>query len=111
MENKLVKEIPINSYGILKLETDAENDYLIREVDKGELLVSPLEIRKSSYLYNGIITLKLIPPKDCKKHDLKHCEITLTRPYDDPLKVEFNIRIIGEVSTETNLLHRQNHPK
>ena len=100
-EKKLVKEIPLNSYGMIKLETDAENDYLIREIDKGELLVSPPGIRKSSYLYNGMITLKLIPPKESKKGDLIHCETTLTRPYDESLKIEFDIHVAGKVNTET----------
>ena len=99
-EKRLVKEIPINSYGIIKLETDVENDYLIREIDKGELQINPPDVRKSSYLYNGIITLKLVPPKNSKENDLKHCEIILTRPYDEPLKVEFDVRVSGEVNTE-----------
>lgn len=110
-DKKYIKEIPINSFGIIRLETDAENDYLIREVDKGELLVSPAEIRKSSYLYNGIITLKLIPQKDWKKNEIKHCEIILTRPYDEQLKVEFDIHFTNEINTETRTTTSLRPPK
>jgi hypothetical protein len=101
-DKKLCKDIPINSFGIIKLETDVENNYLNREVDSGELIVSPISIRKSSYLYNGIITLKLIPNKNWKVNEIHHCEVILTRPYDDPLKVEFDIRIVNEVKPGNN---------
>lgn len=110
-EKKYIKEIPINSYGIIKIETDAENDYLIREVDKGELIVNPENIRKSSYLYNGVVTLKLIPTINCKKGEEKHCAVILTRPYDDNLMVEFDIHIVGAVNTETKEPSKAKPPK
>lgn len=110
-KEKLVKEIPVNSYGVVRLETDAENDYLIREVDKGELQIHPADIRRSSYLYNGIITIQLIPPKNSKVNDTIPCEILLTRPYDDPLRVEFDIRVVSEVKTESKASINSKLPK
>lgn len=108
---RLIKEIPLNSYGIIKLETDVENDYLIREVDKGELLVSPLEIRKSSYLYNGIITLQLLPLKNSKIGDIIDCKVALTRPYDESLEIEFSVKIVHEVKPETKDSNKNKTPQ
>ena len=90
------KQIPLNSYVYLKLETDAANDYLSRDVDPGQLLVAP-DWRRSSRLWNGIVTLKLTPPSGAKVGDVVPITAELTRPYDASLKVHFELLVARPV--------------
>ncbi len=101
-EKTYFKEIPVNSFGILKLETDAENAYLSREHEKGELIVSPNEVRKSSYLYNGIITIKLVPKKEWKIGEKYNVKVFLTRSFQEQLTVEFDILVTPEIKPQTS---------
>jgi len=92
------KDVPINSYILMKFKTDVKNDYLTREMDGGTFEVEP-DLMKSRHLWNGIITAKLFPPKDVKIGKLEKVQARLTRKFDTPLEVEFEIKYIKPVKT------------
>ncbi len=92
------KQIPVNSYARLKLETDAANDYFDRASENGELKMSP-DIISSFHLWNGIITVKLVPPQDVKSGKIQKCMIEVTRQYEDSLFVEFEVEYAPPVKT------------
>ena len=94
------KQIPINSYARLKLETDAANDYFYRETENGKLKTKP-DIVKSFHLWNGIITIKLMPPQGVKVGQIQRITTELTRPYDDSLSVDFEIKYIPPIPHQT----------
>ena len=92
------KQIPVNSYARLKLKTDATNDYFDRASENGELKMTP-DIISSFHLWNGIITVKLVPPHSAKAGEIQKCKIELTRPYDDSLFVEFEVEYTPPIET------------
>lgn len=92
------KQIPLNSYARLKLETDAANDYFYREMENGELKMKP-DIMRSFYLWNGIITIKLVPPQGIKVGQIQRATVELTRPYDESLFMDFEIEYTPEIQT------------
>jgi len=92
------KNIPINSYILMKFKTDVKNDYLTREMDGGTFEIEP-DLMKSRHLWNGIITVKLFPPKNVKIGKLEKVRARLTRKFDTPLEVEFEIKYIKPVKT------------
>ncbi|MCX7881102.1 MAG: hypothetical protein N2482_01140 [Patescibacteria group bacterium] len=96
------KSIPINSYVRVDFETDASNDYLFREKDKGELQFTYRGLIRSYKLYNGKLTLKIVPPKNSKAYSEEKFKIIMTRPYDKPLTQEFNIKYVSEITPHTN---------
>lgn len=88
-----VKKVPINNkYSWIYLETDAQNDYLTREKNKGrlEIDISP-KADKSYWLTNGLISLKVITPNDIKMGEQLEVSITLTRPKDDSFHKKLKI--------------------
>lgn len=95
------KQIPINSYARLKLETDVANDYFDRASENGELKMTP-DIMNSFHLWNGIITAKLVPPEGVKIGEIQKSIIELTRPYGDSLFVEFEIEYTHPIQPQTN---------
>ena len=66
----------------------------------GLIIVSPSTVRQSSHLYDGIITLRLIPKEDWKIGEKHRVTVELTRCYDEPLVVEFDILVGQEKITE-----------
>jgi len=89
------KEIPYNRYGWAKIKTDAVNDYLTREKDRGELkwTSSPI-VQISQYsLRNGIIPFRVDPIKISKPGDTTSIIFELTRPGQDSLQAELRINI------------------
>ena len=100
-EDPYKKDIPINSYVLIKFETDASNDYLNREMDGGIFEIEP-DIMRSRHLWNGIVTAKLVAPKDVKIGEIRKVKARLTRAFDCPLEVEFGIRITSAIETKTN---------
>ena len=92
------KQIPINSYARLKLETDAANDYFDRASENGELKMTP-DITSSFHLWNGIITMKLVPPEDMKVGRIQKVTVELTRPFQDSLFVEFEVDYTQPIQT------------
>ncbi len=84
------KQIPVNSYARLSLETDAANGYFDRASENGELKMTP-DIVSSFHLWDGIITVKLLPPQGIKVGEIQNSMIEVTRPYGDSLFVEFEV--------------------
>jgi len=95
------KQIPINSYARLKLETDAANDYFDRASEIGELKMRP-DIMSSFHLWNGIITIKLAPPENAKFGEIQEVTIDLTRPYEDSLFLEFEVEYTPPIQTSVS---------
>jgi hypothetical protein len=95
-----VKRIPVNSYVWLRLETDACNDYLSRDIDPGKLMISP-DIAGSYRLWNGVITIKLVPPEGAKVGERHRLAAELKRPYDDSLFVGIDIEYAPPIEKGT----------
>jgi hypothetical protein len=104
------KQMPITSYSRIAFETDAANDYFSRETDRGSLIVYP-DVMKSCHLWNGRITVKIIPSKTARVGAIRKMIILLTRPYDDPLSVEFEVEYLPEVEPEAISPHPPRPPK
>jgi hypothetical protein len=88
-----IKQVPIDSYARVIFETDAPNDYFSRERERGSLIMYP-DIMKSYHLWNGRITVKLIPSKKAEVGDVKSVIVMLTRHEYEPLIVEFKVRYV-----------------
>ncbi|HBB76330.1 MAG TPA: hypothetical protein DCZ82_01560 [Candidatus Levybacteria bacterium] len=92
-DGETVKKIlPINSYIQVRLETDAQNDYLDREKDGGKLFISPsVKVLSGGYLNDGLIPFRVSPQKNAKVGENCEVEIELTRPYDGSLRANFQV--------------------
>lgn len=101
IKNNGYKSIPTNSFVRVVLETDAQNDYLYRENDRGKLLFDYTGEVGSYKLYNGKLTLKILPPKNKQPKDSDLLRITLTRPYDEPLIQEFQVKYTPPITKNT----------
>lgn len=95
-----LKKIPCNSYIRVKFETDACNDYFLRERDYGDLYVAP-PILTSKHLYNGILTAKLVCKKNSRVGERELISVRLIRPYDSPLNETINVEYMGPIETQT----------
>lgn len=104
------KQMPINSYSRIVFETDASNDYFSRETDRGSLIIYP-DVMKSYHLWNGRITAKIIPSKTARVGAIRKIIVLLTRPYDDPLSVEFEVEYIPGVEPKIVPPHLPKPPK
>jgi hypothetical protein len=104
------KQMPINSYSRVVFGTDASNDYFSRETDRGTLIVYP-DVMKSYHLWNGKITVKIIPSKTARVGAVRKIMALLTRPYDDHLSVEFEVEYMPGVEPETIAPHIPKPPK
>lgn len=105
-----VKKIPVNSYVWLRLETDACNDYLSRDIDRGKLMVSP-DIAGSYRLWNGVITIKLVPPNGVEVGKVQRLVVELTRPYDDSLFVGIDIEWAPPIKKVTKPVGKESEDK
>jgi hypothetical protein len=104
------KQMPINAYSRVVFETDASNDYFSRETDRGTLIVYP-DVMKSYHLWNGKITVKIIPSKTARVGAVRKIIALLTRPYDDHLSVEFEVEYLPVTEPETIPPHVPKPPK
>jgi len=104
------KQMPINSYSRIAFETDASNDYFSRETDRGSLIIYP-DVMKSYHLWNGRITAKIIPSKTARAGAIRKIIALLTRPYADPLSVEFEVEYMPGVEPEIVPPHLPKPPK
>lgn len=85
-----VKEIPINSFVRVEFETDAANDYFDRERDAGELIITP-SISRSQKLWNGRLSMKLVPADDAVEGQRQTVTVEMTIPYKDSIILSFDI--------------------
>lgn len=111
IKNNGYKNIPINSYVNVILETDAENNYLTREDNPGNLNVEFNGEARSIKLYNGRLTVRLYPGSNSKVGDEYKITIELTKPYSDSLKVDFNCRIADAIQKQVSPPQPPNPPQ
>ena len=64
-----IKECPINSYCLVKFETDAKNDYFGRGESPGQMTVTPGVTSVNRSLWEGKATVSLKPPPEAKVGD------------------------------------------
>lgn len=100
LSENYVKTIPLGGEGIIKFETDVENDYLIRSTDRGEFYIKILQFGKGGGLYppgrivdflevnrvgpyEGTIKLRLKPTEDLNVGDEIKVSAKLTSPEGD----------------------------
>lgn len=98
LKGEKVKLVPINNkYSWIYLLTDAPDDYLIRKTDKGELkLESSIPLGKAYWLNEGMLSLKIIVPKDIAKGFQAQIKVILSRPDDTDLEEKVVIQFTKE---------------
>ncbi len=102
------KSMPVNSFIRLVLKTDAQNDYLYRKKDKGSLNIVFGGQIGSRKLYNGRLTVKLLPPeKNIVINSTDVLKVELTKPGEEPLRQECKIKYVSAVKTLVNPLPLQ----
>lgn len=98
------KLVPCNRYSLLRLKTDAVNDYLTRTKDKGSFSWNPSSLfRIIRYsLHDGIIPIR-VEPYDCTQIGKSETlAFELSRPSLSPLKVEVALEIGAPVQPKVN---------
>lgn len=85
-----IKEIPVNSFVRVEFETDATNDYFDREMEAGKLIITP-SVSRSQKLWNGKLSMKLVPEDNAVVGKRQTIRVEMTRPYDDSLILDFEI--------------------
>lgn len=80
-------EMPVNRRAKIRFETDAQNDYLAREVLSGSLNIWPSARFFSVELCDGLLTLTIAPENDADIGDDFGLNVELTRP--DPTECDF----------------------
>ncbi|MCD4695207.1 MAG: hypothetical protein K8S16_03115 [Bacteroidales bacterium] len=95
---KKIKTIPLNGKGILKFETDVEDEYFLRPYDKGELKLEVLGIKRNG---GG----GLYPVKPSKVEEI--FDVIKTGPSRNSIKVSLkpqkNISVGDEIEINTKL--------
>ncbi len=118
---KMYKTIPLNSKGIVTIDTDVEDDYLFRPVDRGEFQIQVLQKRNltdtpvnldpnptpnvvtdillvnSVGPSNGTIKLLIKPNEKAQVGDLIEIRATLTAPGED-LSCMFEVKVDKKIS-------------
>lgn len=89
------KEIPCNRYALLRIKTDAMNDYLSRIKDGGELRWSHSDLVQINHysLKNGFLPLRIEPNKNAKPDNSDTIKFELTRPNQSSLMADLRIKI------------------
>lgn len=73
-------DLPVNDIAKIRFETDAQSDYLTRDVLSGDLSVFPSSFRKSVEIRDGILTLTVEAPDDADVGDDAALNLELSRP-------------------------------
>ncbi len=98
------KLVPCNRYALLRIRTDAMNDYLTRHKDKGEFRWNSsklVQINQYS-LRDGIIPVRIEPYPGAKPGQTDVMTFELTRPNQQPLKVSVTIEVGNPEQPKTN---------
>jgi hypothetical protein len=84
-------EMPVNQRTVVRFETDAQSNYLVREVLSGSIKVSPSARFEAVELQDGLLTLTISPAESAETGDDFGLTVELTRPdpadcdlFDDP---------------------------
>ncbi|WP_255194681.1 hypothetical protein [Natronobeatus ordinarius] len=73
-------EIPVNGLATIRFATDAQSDYLVRDVLPGSLEVSHPDQLRAVELQDGLLTLTVDPADDADTGETFSLSATLTRP-------------------------------
>lgn len=80
-ENRYMSvELPVNGQHKVRFVTDAQNDYLAREILSGDLNIRPSNCFCSGELRDGILTLTISPDENAEVGDVFVLTVELTRP-------------------------------
>ena len=104
-----IKLVPVNNkYAWVYFITDAPNDYLTRNKDRGELKIeSSLSIEKSYWINEGLLSLKIVTPKNTMQGFKIDIKIALARPGNSALESSVTLQYVKE---KTNSPHPP-HPR
>lgn len=93
-----IKLVPKNNkYSWIYFITDAPDDYLTRNTDRGEFKIeSSITIEKSFWLNEGLLSLKVITPNSITTDSQIRITATLTRPNDSNLESQASIHYTKE---------------
>jgi hypothetical protein len=92
------KECPLNSYCLIRYETDARNDYFTRSRNRGTFTASHQDLDSSLNLWNGIATYKIRPPSDAKIGDKLVIETQVTdKTQKNPLKSRISVTFVEAI--------------
>lgn len=120
IEDHIIKNCHINMRCRIFFETDATNDYLDRAIEPGSFdlnLIQSGDVQKTEIysinLHNGIATLNITPPANCKLGDKFEYEaIVMDNKRIDPFINLFAIEAIEEARhSESNKRSRKKPPK
>lgn len=91
------KRIPYNRYALLRVKTDATNDYLTRAKDKGEFRWTSSKLVQINHysLKDGFLPIRIEPVKGVKPGDVGTITFELTRPNQESLETDLKI-VIGD---------------
>lgn len=79
-EGHMPIEMPVNKRKKIRFETDAQNDYLARDVLSGQLNVWPSSRLDSVELRDGLLTLTIVPQENANIGEDFGLTVELTRP-------------------------------
>ena len=86
-------EVPTNRGRLVRFDTDAQSDYLVRDALSGDLDVTPSEQFERAELQDGLLSVTVSPADDASVGDDSALSVQLTRPnpedcelFDDPLE-------------------------
>jgi hypothetical protein len=101
--NVLRKEVPINHGCQVQFETDAENEFFVRPIDSGELLIScngerRQDLKRSLTLFDGIATLRMDLPESVCVGDTLSIDVDIEQYgfVNDSIKNTFKINVTKE---------------
>lgn len=103
--NDGIKEIPINTYRKIPCVTDAANDYLSREKDRGTFLCPDAKvIGNKASLRDGKLTITVSPPSDAYVGQEIDAEFGFTDPncLHNPLVFTAKIKVASPEKTGVN---------
>ena len=92
------KECAMNSYCLIRYETDARNDYFTRSRSRGAFTASRQSLDSSLNLWNGIATYKIRPPSNAKVGDKLVVETQVTdKTQKNPFKSKITITFVEAI--------------
>jgi hypothetical protein len=105
-KTRLTKLCPINRSCRVEFQTDAENGYLDRPVQPGEMLVEPAGAFEYKHLWNGVCATRFVPPPEAKPGQRIPVKVTVNDPDRSsrgkpPFECEFDL-LVGDPRQDVN---------